>query len=58
MCGHSFHPGMKDRVPGDPGLGGMAASASVSWSTPLAKMLQPARIADNGSAYRVVAAGE
>jgi hypothetical protein len=29
----------KKRVPGGPGFGGMAASGSVSWSTPLAKML-------------------
>jgi hypothetical protein len=29
----------KKRVPGGPGFGGMAASGSVSWGTPLAKML-------------------
>ena len=40
MCGHSFPPqARKDRVPGGPGFSGMAASSSVSRSTPLAKML-------------------
>jgi hypothetical protein len=29
----------KDRVPGGRGFGGMAALSSVSWPTPLAKML-------------------
>jgi hypothetical protein len=41
MCGHSFHPRhTKTACPGDPGFGGMAAPASVSWSTALARMLR------------------
>ena len=32
-------PSRKRPRAGDPGFGGMAASGSVSWSTPLAKML-------------------